>query len=394
MATSYTQLKKGSRGDEVSELQTLLNNNGYSLDVDGIFGSKTSAAVKDYQSKNNLAVDGIVGTNTWGALTGSKSSDKSTAGDAEKTKTTADWLADYEGNKPAYEPSQAVKDAADRLANIETQKPGAYSGTYSEQIEQVLDQIMNRGEFKYDFNADPIYQQLKNEYVSGGQKAMRDTMGNAAALTGGYGSSYASTVGNQAYQSYLEGLTDKIPELYDAAYGRYMDEGDDMLNKLNVYTNMDEQEYDRSRDELNDYYNELDYYYGKYNDISADEYNKYLNDLNTWQADRDYWFNKQLAEQEQNNWQTELDIALGKLSGSSGSSGGSRRSGSGSGGNNGLPGLGDGNTGYSELDTKLSKMNINNFTRSTAEAMIAEATINGSISEKEGVELYGKYIKA
>ena len=70
---SYSTVKSGSKGSSVSELQTLLNDKGYDLSVDGIFGSKTQAAVRDYQSKNGLSVDGIVGKNTWNALTGGSS---------------------------------------------------------------------------------------------------------------------------------------------------------------------------------------------------------------------------------------------------------------------------------------------------------------------------------
>ena len=65
----YNQVGYGSKGSDVTELQKLLNDNGYDLEVDGVFGDKTQAAVKDYQKNNNLAVDGIVGDNTWGALT-------------------------------------------------------------------------------------------------------------------------------------------------------------------------------------------------------------------------------------------------------------------------------------------------------------------------------------
>ena len=74
MANGYKQISYGSSGDDVKKLQELLNGNGYSLDVDGRFGPKTQAAVKDYQTKNKLKVDGIVGTNTWGALTNSTNS--------------------------------------------------------------------------------------------------------------------------------------------------------------------------------------------------------------------------------------------------------------------------------------------------------------------------------
>jgi peptidoglycan hydrolase-like protein with peptidoglycan-binding domain len=53
---------------DVKAIQHLLNQHGYSLSADGIFGSGTDAAVKDFQSKNGLGVDGIVGPNTWGKL--------------------------------------------------------------------------------------------------------------------------------------------------------------------------------------------------------------------------------------------------------------------------------------------------------------------------------------
>lgn len=62
-------LKSGSKGSEVTTLQTKLNSVGnYGLVADGIFGAKTEAAVKDFQKKKGLTVDGIVGPKTWSAL--------------------------------------------------------------------------------------------------------------------------------------------------------------------------------------------------------------------------------------------------------------------------------------------------------------------------------------
>lgn len=59
----------GSRGDAVRKLQELLNALGYDCgSVDGIFGSKTKAAVLAFQKANGLAADGIVGSLTWGKL--------------------------------------------------------------------------------------------------------------------------------------------------------------------------------------------------------------------------------------------------------------------------------------------------------------------------------------
>lgn len=61
-------LVEGSFGSGVVYLQTMLNNNGYTLKVDGFFGKKTKAAVEDYQSKNGLVVDGIAGPKTFAKL--------------------------------------------------------------------------------------------------------------------------------------------------------------------------------------------------------------------------------------------------------------------------------------------------------------------------------------
>ena len=58
--------------DEVKELQTLLNRDGFSLDVDGVFERDTESAVKRFQSERGLADDGVVGPLTWSALTGTE----------------------------------------------------------------------------------------------------------------------------------------------------------------------------------------------------------------------------------------------------------------------------------------------------------------------------------
>lgn len=70
VVTSYPTLKKGSKGDSVKKLQTLLVSKGYNpKGTDGIFGNDTEAAVKAFQKANGLTADGIVGSKTWAALT-------------------------------------------------------------------------------------------------------------------------------------------------------------------------------------------------------------------------------------------------------------------------------------------------------------------------------------
>lgn len=84
-----------------------------------------------------------------------------------------------------------------------------------------------------------------------GKLAMQDTMGQAAALTGGYGNSYAQTVGQQAYDQYLGRLNEVVPELYSLARSRYTQEGNDLWNLYNAFADREAQDYSREIDARN-----------------------------------------------------------------------------------------------------------------------------------------------
>lgn len=309
MASSYGYIKKGASGDTVKWIQEQLG-----ISADGQFGSQTEKAVRDFQAANGIQVDGIVGNETMEYLLGKTNSNNNNT-------VNTDWLSQYENARPAYNQSQAVQDALAMLTQYEGNRPGAYQSQYGDQIQAMLDKILNREGFSYDFNADPMYQQYADRYQQQGQLAMQDAMGNAAALSGGYGNSYAQTVGQQTYQGYLQELNDVIPELRNAAYQMYQDEGNKMLTDISLLQGMDESDYGRYRDDVNDYYTDLNYYYNKYNDMSESEYNRYLNDVSAWENDRAYWYTKQQDEQSQSNWEKEYALAAQSAKGSGGSSG-------------------------------------------------------------------------
>ena len=338
----YSQISYGSRGDDVKTLQELLNQNGYSLDVDGKFGPKTQAAVKDYQTKNNLKVDGIVGTNTWGALTNSTNSaggSTSQAGAAVQG-TGADTGFDY-GD---YQESDAVSQAYALLQQQMGNPPGEYTSQWSDQIQAILDQINNREKFSYDLNGDALYQQYRDQYARMGQMAMMDTMGQAAAMTGGYGNSYAQSAGQQAYQGYLQQLNDVVPELYGMALDQYNQEGQELLNRYSLLAAQDEQDYGRYRDEVADYYTRLQAAYDQYNAERDYDYSQWADNRDfaygQYSDDRAYAYQQGRDKVADEQWQKEYDemvrqynqqYAASQGSSGGGSSGGSRSSG-GSGG--------------------------------------------------------------
>lgn len=137
--------------------------------------------------------------------------------------------------------------------NTEEEKkfPAGYQSQYKDQIQGLYDQIANRKDFTYDVNADAMYQQLKDQYVQGGRMAMMDTMGQAQAMTGGYGNSYAQGVGQQAYQGYLQGLNDQVPNLYQMALNRYIQQGDQLTDQYSMLTSQEAQDYSRWQDQQN-----------------------------------------------------------------------------------------------------------------------------------------------
>lgn len=152
-----------------------------------------------------------------------------------------------------------IRKAQLSLEQLDKNKPTAYRSQYGNNINALINNMANR-KFAYDVNADALYNQYKKNYMNQGKLAMQDTIGQAAAMTGGYGNSYAATVGNQAYQSYLEKLNDRIPELYQLALDRYNTEGADMQNLYSMMANQEAQEYGKYRDTVGDYQTDRGYY--------------------------------------------------------------------------------------------------------------------------------------
>ena len=229
MASTYTMVAYGSQGSAVRQLQSELNKRGYSLDEDGIFGKKTRSAVRDYQKKNGLTmVDGIAGDETWGSLLSAPTAAEqaaqaaaaaeAAAPRAEVTGSTAKRLQELERG---YTPSDDVTAARAYRDSVAALEPGAYQSRFEERLQELYDQIAGREAFDYDPEEDETYQRYARLYAARGAAAMEDTLGKAASLTGGYGSSYAQGAGQQAYNGYLQELAALVPELRQAALAEY-----------------------------------------------------------------------------------------------------------------------------------------------------------------------------
>lgn len=298
-----------------------------------------------------------------------------------------------------YQQSGSVQAAQNYLNAVLNKKPVADT-----QLSQLYDRIMNREQFNYDLNGDALYQQYKDRYQNLGRQAMMDTMGNATALTGGYGSSYATTAGNQAYQQYLQQLNDVVPELYQQAYNRYTQEGNDLLNQYNMA-------YGQYRDAVGDWENERSYansdYWQRYNADYAD----YQNQFNYWNqmaqqenanyyTDRDYAYNLAMAIIDKRKMPSDEILAAAGLTQAdaqqlgarvSSSGGGSKKKSSsgGTGGDTGAAGLSYGALqGYLNNGTYREQVTGNrNFSAATMERAISESLRAGTISSTQASAL-------
>ena len=222
-----TQLSIGSQGDDVKKLQQTLVDKGFlkQSDVDGIIGKRTEMAIKNYQGSVGLERDGIVGDKTYAALYGN-------SGSTNKTTTPT------------------VTDDA-QLA----QKPGAYQFQWQTQLNDTIKKILNREEFTFDLNGDALYNQYKDSATRQGKLAMEDAIGMASAMTGGYGNSYAQSVGQQAFNQQLEGLNDVIPEVYQLARDKYDKDTQKLLNDYAILSAEEEKKYNRKIAEEEKEYN-------------------------------------------------------------------------------------------------------------------------------------------
>lgn len=297
-------LKRGDSGDQVKELQTKLNQNGANLDVDGVFGPQTEAAVKELQQNNGLTVDGKVGPETRGFWDKTISAGKealASKNNAPGTSTAPKEFTYEDFTYNDYKESPVVSQALATLQQQLAAKPGAYQSTWQGQINGIIDRIMNREDFSYDVNSDALYQQYKDQYSALGKLAMQDTMGQAAGLTGGYGSSYASTAGNQAYQSYLSQLNDVVPELYGMARDQYNQEGQEMYNQYGLLVDQENQDYGRYVDKYNQWASERNHLQGVYSDERNFDYGQYVDDRNfeygKYSDDKSYAYSEHTQKQ-------------------------------------------------------------------------------------------------
>ncbi|MBQ8504543.1 MAG: hypothetical protein IJ491_09760 [Clostridia bacterium] len=180
----------------------------------------------------------------------------------------------------------------------------------STDINKYYDELLNRKDFSFDLDKNALFNQYKDAYSKQGQLAMMDTMGQASALTGGYGNSYAASAGQQAYQQNLDKLNDVVPEIYQLALEQYQLEGQNLLDKYSLAAEERDTAYGQYRDQLSDYYTDRDFSYGQYRDEVGDYQTDRDYLYGVYADSRDYEYQQSRDKISDSQWQKEYDLQV------------------------------------------------------------------------------------
>lgn len=124
-----------------------------------------------------------------------------------------------------------------------------WSQDYDAAYHELLTRLENRA-FSYDPATDPLYARYSEAYQAQGRAAMRDTVAETSALTGGYASTYAASAGQQAYSDQLSALAAQLPALYELALNRYNAEGSNIKDQLQLLSSQQQAEQTRYDQQL------------------------------------------------------------------------------------------------------------------------------------------------
>ena len=144
------------------------------------------------------------------------------------------------------------------------QEAPAYTNQYAEQQRALLDAILNREDFSWSKDTDPLYGQYRKSYLREGDRATADALGQAAAASGGRPSTAAVTAATQAGDYYAAQLNDIIPTLYQQAYDQYLDEYNMSLQDLNAVNTQEQLDYAKYLDDLTQFNTDRNFAFNEY----------------------------------------------------------------------------------------------------------------------------------
>ena len=193
-----------------------------------------------------------------------------------------------------------------------TSTASSYTDPYADRLESALERLEVREPFSYNPEDDPTYQAYRTAYRREGDRAAKNSLGDAAALTGGQASTAAVVAASQARDTYNSKLGDVVPQLYEMAWQMYQGEQNSLLSEIETLANLSASAYAQNLDsqelDYKIFADQRDFSYGQYQDVldreSAAEQNYY---------DRTYNYDRLAQSAQQSNADRAYDRAMAFL---------------------------------------------------------------------------------
>lgn len=167
---------------------------------------------------------------------------------------------------PSAEQSTATLNSAAALKEGESYAaPGEYTGGIADQkLDEAINKYLNSRGFNYNTADDPDYQAYVREYNENAKQGRELSRATAKTLANGYNPTYADTVSDEVYNSYMENVTDAIPKFKNLAAMENSGRENQLANAVNIYSTQAQKDYGRYRDTVGDKKNFLNYLYDRY----------------------------------------------------------------------------------------------------------------------------------
>lgn len=206
------------------------------------------------------------------------------------------------GGKSAWQDRiSGILDRMEGYGDFDYDPAPTYQNRYQRELDELLGKVQGYGPFSWSKEEDPSWSAYAKQYRREGGRAAANALAQAASATGGQVSSSAMTAASQAGDYYAGKLSDKIPELYENAYQRYLSDYQMLADKLGQTQRAEQYDYARYQDQL-----------GQYNADRAQSYDQWLQGYNMLGGTLGA-----MQGQDQREWDQQLDT-LGALQGQDG----------------------------------------------------------------------------
>lgn len=171
-----------------------------------------------------------------------------------------------------------------------------YNNRYQQELDNLLNRVQNYEDFSWSKETDPSWSAYAKQYRREGERATQDALAQAAAASGGQVSTAAVTAASQAGDYYASQLGDMIPQLYQNAYNRYLNQYSMLLDQLNTTRQAEQYDYQAYLNELNQYNTDRNMSYDQW----LQQYNMLGDTLGAYQGQSDTQYQQLLDQIEYN----------------------------------------------------------------------------------------------